>query len=240
MGTRWHASVTRPVAVADFHHKAPSHDFTVLALPFLRCTVAFARASSNILRSVIEGASIREAAEKEAARASASPDDAPVHAALTAVLASVAAGTPYAAAAPTYGTNCPNPNSFSCALHAALTSASYADAVRTIILGGGDSYVPEWRARTLVRCGDLLPRRSIRGSHNNNCCCCSWFSSSLSPPPSHPRPTSMRVRPNRCSRAAFAGALLAAAGGADTIPAEWIAKAHNVDKAKGAAATLLA
>ena len=158
----------------------------MLALPFLRCTVAFARASSNILRSVIEGASIREAAEKEAARASASPDDAPVHAALTAVLASVAAGTPYAAAAPTYGTNCPNPNSFSCALHAALTSASYADAVRTIILGGGDSYVPEWRARTLVRCGGIPPRRSIRGSHNNNCCCCSWFSSSLSPPPLPP------------------------------------------------------
>lgn len=101
--------------------------------------MAFARGATNILRSVIEGASIREAVEREAARASASAVDAPVHAALTAVLASVAAGTPYAAAAPVYGTNCPNPNSFSCALHAALTSTSYADAVRTIILAGGDS-----------------------------------------------------------------------------------------------------
>ena len=41
---------------------------------------------------------------------------------------------------PRYGIGCPNPASFKCALHAALTASSYADAVRQIILGGGDRF----------------------------------------------------------------------------------------------------
>ena len=62
----------------------------------------------------------------------------PVHDALAAVIASVDAGTPLAAAAATYGIACPYPSSLKCALHAALTSASYAEAVRSLILAGGD------------------------------------------------------------------------------------------------------
>ena len=54
-----------------------------------------------------------------------------VHAALTEVLAEVDAGSPLSASAAKYKTNCPNPNSMKCALHAALTATGYADGVST-------------------------------------------------------------------------------------------------------------
>ncbi len=64
-------------------------------------SVGFARAGANILRAVISGSSIKEAVAQELARAGGE-EDAAAHTALVAVLASVDAGTSYAAAAPVY------------------------------------------------------------------------------------------------------------------------------------------
>ena len=59
---------------------------------------------------------------------------------------------------PRYGIGCPNPASFKCALHAALTASSYADAVRQIILGGGDRFARPSRSTAYLSHHALISR----------------------------------------------------------------------------------